>query len=93
MRVITGTAGGRKLKSPEGEAVRPTADHVKQAMFNILQFDLEGRRVLDLFGGSGQLGIEALSRGAREAVFIDNSRSSVQLIRENLKRCATWSSP
>ena len=87
MRVITGTAGGRKLKSPEGEAVRPTADHVKQAMFNILQFDLEGRRVLDLFGGSGQLGIEALSRGAREAVFVDSSRSSVQLIRENLKRC------
>ena len=87
MRVITGIAGGRKLKSPEGEAVRPTADHVKQAMFNILQFDLEGRRVLDLFGGTGQLGIEALSRGAREAVFTDSSRTSVQLIRENLKRC------
>ena len=67
MRVITGIAGGRKLKSPEGDAVRPTADQVKQAMFNILQFDLEGRRVLDLFGGTGQLGIEALSRGAREA--------------------------
>ena len=87
MRVITGIAGGRKLKSPEGEAVRPTADHVKQAMFNILQFDLEGRRILDLFGGTGQLGIEALSRGAREAVFTDSSRTSVQLIRENLKRC------
>ena len=87
MRVITGIAGGRKLKSPEGDAVRPTADQVKQAMFNILQFDLEGGRVLDLFGGTGQLGIEALSRGAREAVFTDSSRSSVQLIRENLKRC------
>ncbi len=87
MRVITGIAGGRKLKSPDGEEVRPTADHVKQAMFNILQFDLEGRRVLDLFGGSGQLGIEALSRGAREAVFTDSSRTSVSLIRENLKRC------
>ncbi len=87
MRVITGVAGGRKLKSPEGDAVRPTTDLVKQAMFNILQFDLEGRRVLDLFGGSGQLGIEALSRGAWEAVFVDSSRSSVQLIRENLKRC------
>ena len=87
MRVITGIAGGRKLKSPEGEAVRPTADHVKQAMFNILQFDLEGRRILDLFGGTGQLGIEALSRGAREAVFTDSSRTSIQLIRENLKRC------
>ena len=88
MRVITGIAGGRKLKSPDGDAVRPTADHVKQAMFNILQFDLEGRRVLDLFGGSGQLGIEALSRGAREAVFTDSDRRSIQLIRENLKRCA-----
>ena len=87
MRVITGIAGGRKLKSPEGEAVRPTTDQVKQAIFNILQFDLEGRRVLDLFGGTGQLGIEALSRGAREAVFTDSSRTSVQLIRENLKRC------
>ena len=87
MRVITGIAGGRKLKSPEGESVRPTTDHVKQAMFNILQFDLEGRRILDLFGGTGQLGIEALSRGAREVVFTDSSRTSVQLIRENLKRC------
>ena len=87
MRVITGIAGGRKLISPDGEAVRPTADHVKQAMFNILQFDLEGRRVLDLFGGSGQLGIEALSRGAREAVFTDSDKRSIQLIRENLKRC------
>lgn len=87
MRVITGVAGGRKLKSPEGADVRPTADQVKQAIFNILQFDLEGRRVLDLFGGTGQLGIEALSRGAREAVFTDHAKSSVLLIRENLKRC------
>ena len=87
MRVITGTVGGRKLKSPDGEAVRPTADQVKQAMFNILQYDLEGRRVLDLFGGSGQLGIEAISRGAREVVFVDNSKTSIRLIRENLERC------
>ena len=87
MRVISGIVGGRKLKSPDGEAVRPTTDHVKEAIFNILQFDLEGRRVLDLFGGSGQMGIEALSRGAREAVFTDNNRSSIALIRENLKRC------
>ena len=87
MRVITGTAGGRKLKSPNGNAVRPTTDHVKQAIFNILQYDMEGRRVLDLFGGTGQMGIEALSRGAREAVFVDSSRTSVLLIRENLKLC------
>ena len=87
MRVITGSAGGRKLKSPENDAVRPTTDQVKEAVFNILQFDLEGRRILDLFGGTGQLGIEALSRGAREAGFVDSSRSSVSLIRENLKTC------
>ena len=87
MRVITGIAGGRLLKSPAGEDVRPTADHVKEALFNILQFDLEGRRVLDLFAGSGQLGVEALSRGAREAVFTDSSRGSVALIRDNLNRC------
>ena len=84
MRVISGIVGGRKLKSPDGEAVRPTTDHVKEAIFNILQFDLEGRRVLDLFGGSGQMGIEALSRGAREAVFTDNNRSSIALIRDAL---------
>ncbi len=87
MRVITGSAGGRKLKSPKGEEVRPTTDHVKQALFNILQYDLEGRRVLDLFAGTGQLGIEALSRGAREAVFTDSSRKSVELVRENLSAC------
>ena len=87
MRVISGIIGGRKLKSPDREAVRPTTDQVKEAIFNILQFDLEGRRVLDLFGGSGQMGIEALSRGAREAVFTDNNRSSIALIKENLKRC------
>ena len=87
MRVITGSAGGRKLKSPSGDAVRPTTDLVKQAIFNMLQFGLEGKRVLDLFAGSGQMGIEALSRGAGEAVFIDRSRESAALVRENLKRC------
>ncbi len=87
MRVITGIVGGRNLKSPNGDRVRPTTDHVKQAIFNILQFDLEGRRVLDLFAGTGQLGIEALSRGAREAVFTDLSQESVALVKENLKRC------
>ena len=87
MRVISGTVGGRKLKSPDGDAVRPTTDHVKQAMFNIIQFDLEGRRVLDLFAGTGQLGIEALSRGAREVVFTDQSGTSVSLVKENLKKC------
>ena len=70
MRVITGTARGRRLKEPQGMDIRPTTDKVKESMFSILQFDIEGRRVLDLFGGTGQLGIEALSRGAARCVFL-----------------------
>ena len=87
MRVISGQCRGRKLLEPAGNDVRPTTDQVKEAMFNIIQFDLEGRRVLDLFAGTGQLGIEALSRGARECVFVDASRDSLRLVRENLRRC------
>lgn len=85
MRVITGFARGRRLKSPEGMDVRPTTDKVKESMFNALQFDIEGRRVLDLFAGSGQLGIEALSRGAEYAVFVDASKASADIIRQNLQ--------
>lgn len=88
MRVITGTARGRKLREPEGMASRPTTDNVKESMFNLIQFDIEGRRVLDLFAGTGQLGIEALSRGARSAVFVDESRAAVQLVRANLAHAA-----
>ena len=66
MRVITGKARGRRLREPKGMDIRPTTDMVKEAVFNILQFELEGARVLDLFAGTGQLGIEALSRGAAE---------------------------
>ena len=80
MRVITGTARGTKIETLAGLDVRPTADRVKEALFSILQFELEGRRVLDLFAGSGQLGIEALSRGAAQAVFVDASRESVELV-------------
>jgi len=87
MRVITGSARGRRLKEPGGLDIRPTTDNVKESVFNILQFDIEGRRVLDLFAGTGQLGIECLSRGAREVVFIDRSREAVKLIRENLRLC------
>lgn len=85
MRVITGTARGRRLVTREGGAVRPTTDKVKEAMFSIIQFRIEGRRVLDLFAGSGQLGIEALSRGAREAVFVDSSAESVAVVKKNLE--------
>ncbi len=85
MRVITGKARGMKLKTPEGLKTRPTTDRVKEGMFNILQFELEGRTVLDLFAGTGQLGIEALSRGAAHAVFVDERADAVALIRENLR--------
>ena len=84
MRVITGTARGRKLNTLEGLDVRPTTDQVKESIFNIIQFDIEGRRVLDLFGGTGQLGIECLSRGARLAVFVEQSRKAQEVVRQNL---------
>ena len=87
MRVITGTARGRRLKTPEGMDIRPTTDNVKESVFNIIQFDIEGRRVLDLFAGTGQLGIECLSRGAREVVFVDKSPAAVKIVKENLKSC------
>lgn len=87
MRVITGAARGRRLKTPENYDIRPTTDNVKEAVFNIIQFDIEGRRVLDLFAGTGQLGIECLSRGAESAVFIDKDRAAAQIIRDNLKTC------
>ena len=86
MRVITGKARGVQLKTPEGMLTRPTADRVKEALFSIINFDLPGAAVLDLFGGTGQLGIEALSRGARSAVFVDAREDACRIIRENLKR-------
>lgn len=87
MRVITGAARGRRLKEPANYDIRPTTDQVKEAMFNIVQFDIEGRRVLDLFGGTGQLGIEAASRGAGEVTIVDSSRESVKLIKDNVAHC------
>lgn len=86
MRVVAGTARGVVLKTPEGMKTRPTSDRVKEAMFSILHFDLPGARVLDLFGGTGQLGIEALSRGAESCVFVDECDKACALIRENLKK-------
>lgn len=85
MRVITGIARGKRLVTPDTYDVRPTSDKVKEALFSALQFDIEGRRVLDLFAGSGQLGIEALSRGAKSCVFVDNSRASINLVKKNLE--------
>ncbi len=85
MRVITGIARGRRLETLEGEDVRPTTDRIKEAVFSIIQFETEGRAFLDLFAGSGQMGIEALSRGAKTAYFVDNSRKSVETVKKNLK--------
>ena len=86
MRVITGSARGVTLKTPEGMQTRPTTDRVKEAMFSIIQFEIPGADVLDLFGGTGQLGIEALSRGAKSATFVDAGEPACRLIRENLNR-------
>ena len=86
MRVITGSARGTKLATLEGEETRPTTDRVKEALFSMIQFDIEGRAVLDLFGGSGQLAIEALSRGAARATIIDQSRDAIGIIRENVEK-------
>ncbi len=86
MRVITGKARGVVLKTPDGLLTRPTSDRVKEALFSIIQFDIPTARVLDLFGGTGQLGIEALSRDAKSAVFVDEREDACRLIRENLKR-------
>lgn len=86
MRVITGKARGIQLKTPDGLLTRPTADKVKEALFSIINFDIPGANVLDLFGGTGQLGIEALSRGAKSATFVDAREDACRLIRENLKR-------
>ena len=87
MRVIAGDYKGRKLQTPSDYSIRPTTDKVKEALFSVIQFDIEGRRVLDLFAGTGQLGIEALSRGAESAVFVERRKDALQAVRENLEAC------
>lgn len=86
MRIITGTARGTKLETLDGTATRPTTERVKEAVFSMIQFEIEGRRVLDLFGGSGQLALEALSRGAAGACICDSSAEAVRIIKENAKK-------
>ena len=85
MRIISGIARGRKLKTLASDDVRPTSDKVKEGIFSAIQFDIEGRRFLDLFAGSGQMGLEALSRGAEFAVFTDISKASIKVTEENLE--------
>lgn len=87
MRIITGSARGRRLESPQGNDVRPTTDVVKEALFSIIQFDVEGAVFLDAFAGSGQIGLEALSRGAEKAYFVDKSRHSMAVVRKNIEIC------
>ncbi len=86
MRIITGKARGTKLQTLAGEATRPTAERTKEAIFSMINFDIAGARVLDLFAGSGQLGLEALSRGAKYAVFNDSSREAAAIIRANAEK-------
>lgn len=86
MRIITGRAKGTKLFSPEGEETRPTSERVKEAVFSMIQFDIEGRSVLDLFAGSGQLGLEAVSRGAASAVFVEKSKQAASVVSANIRK-------
>lgn len=87
MRVISGTAKNRKLKAPSGQNTRPITDMIKEALFNVLGSKVVDATVLDLFAGSGSVGIEAISRGAKEVVFIDNSYEAIEVIKYNLKHC------
>lgn len=84
MRIISGTSKGRKLATPKSHSLRPTSDRVKESIFNILRGEIEGKLVLDLFAGTGNLGIEALSRGARKVVFVEKGRHALGLIQKNL---------
>ena len=83
MRIITGCARGTKLQTLDGLETRPTAERVKEALFSMIQFEIDGKRVLDLFAGSGQLGLEALSRGAEKATFVDENRDAAEIVKAN----------
>jgi 16S rRNA (guanine966-N2)-methyltransferase len=87
MRIISGTSKGRRLVTPRGQALRPTSDRVKESIFNVLGGEVEGKSVLDLFAGTGSLGIEALSRGAKKVLFVEKGRQAIRLIQKNLLQC------
>lgn len=92
LRITTGQYKGKLIKTLEGEATRPTSERIKQAIFSSIQFDVESRRVLDLFAGSGQMGLEALSRGACSVMFVDLSRDAMDIVKENAKRLGAFDS-
>src|SRR4030042_3138228 len=87
MRIISGTSKGRRLATPKSQAIRPTSDRVKESIFNILGGEVEGKVILDLFAGTGNLGIEALSRGARRAIFVEKGKDALKVIHRNLLQC------
>lgn len=87
MRIISGKSRGRRLATPRGHALRPTSDRVKESIFNILGGEVEGKVVLDLFAGTGNLGIEALSRGAKKTIFVERAREALRMIQRNLLQC------
>ena len=87
MRIITGSARGRRLTAPQGMDVRPTAEVTKEAVFSAIHFEVEGARMLDLFAGTGQMGLEAISRGARSVTFVENGRPSLEALRSNIAAC------
>ena len=86
MRIITGSARGTKLFTLEGESTRPTSERAKEAVFSMIQFEIEGRRVLDLYAGSGQLGLEALSRGAAYCLFVDSNPEAIAIVKKNIEK-------
>jgi 16S rRNA (guanine(966)-N(2))-methyltransferase RsmD len=86
MRIITGKARGIRLETLQGDNTRPTSERAKEAIFSMLQFDIEGREVLDLYAGSGQMGLEAVSRGAANATFVDKSKDAVAIINKNIQK-------
>jgi len=85
LRIITGIAKGKRIETLEGEATRPTSERIKEALFSSIQFDIENRRALDLFAGSGQLGLEAMSRGAESVTFVDSAREAMDIVKKNAK--------
>lgn len=87
MRIVAGSLGGRRLETPKGGGIRPTADRVREALFSIIAGRVARSTVLDLFAGTGALGLEALSRGASQAIFVDQSQEAVRLVRSNIARC------
>lgn len=87
MRIISGTSRGRRLVAPKNQSLRPTSDRVKESIFNILGEGVKGKMVLDLFAGTGNLGIEALSRGAKRTLFVEKGRQALRIIQRNLLQC------